>query len=125
MMGLFLFNISIAIFNSLGIWNIGYGASDTNGLIAIFTMSAVVGVVGALAAAAGLSRFAPGAQNAAVYGSFSGIYIALWTYTSILIYSISKGVGGLILVGVFSAIVFSSLIIGLYQMVTGGWQSYE
>jgi len=125
MMGLFLFNISVAIFNILGIWNIGYGAQSIEGLIGMFTLVIVIGVIGALSTAAAVSKLSPYAQNTAVYASFSGIYLGLWTYTALLLSSISEGVGGLIMVSVFTAIVMSSLVVGLYQMVTGGWQSYE
>jgi len=125
MMGLFLFNISVIVFNSMGIWTIGFGANNLDSLSEIFTVSAVFGLIGLLIAAAFASYFIPGGQSKVVYFSFSVLYMGLWGYTSTLLLSISKGVGGLIMITVFSTVFIATLIAGLYQMVTGGWQSYE
>jgi len=125
MMGLFLFNISVIVFNQMGIWNIGYGGSDLTSVVGMISVAIIVGLVSSFTAAAAISRFAPGAQNAALYASFSGIYLGLWAYTSLLLNSISESVGGLVMITIFSAIFIFALIIGIYQMVTGGWQSYE
>jgi len=125
MMGLFLFNISVIVFNMMSIWTIGYGGSDLTTIIGMVSLSVIVGLVSAFTAAAAISRFAPGAQNVALYASFSGLYLGLWAYTSLLLNSISESVGGLAMISIFTAIFIVALVIGMYQMVTGGWQSYE
>ena len=72
------------------------------------------------------SYFAPNAQHVAVYSLFSGTYWALWTNTTILLSSIAEGISSVAtIVVVFFAIAVILWIVGLSQMITGGWASYE
>jgi len=126
MMALLLFNIVIAVFATLDIWDFGYNAYSYENIAVTIGTYTVVFVVALLATAALASYLFPAGERNTIYILFSGVYWALWQSTRSIFDSIFEDTGaGLILIGVFFGIAAILWLVGLSQMVTGGWASHE
>ena len=131
LMGLILFNISIGLFNAFGIWDIGY-TGNISDIITRLSISLVTGLLVGLGIATAAGILFPHAEKNVTYASFSLIFITLWTNTTLIFSSFgyeidqaTNSVNGTLLVSCFFAIGVILLIVGIYQMSTGGWASYE
>ena len=127
LMGMILFNMSVSIFNMFGIWNIGYTGSNIS-----FGFNAITAILGALAIATAAGILFPHAEKNVVYMIILPAFIVLWTNTSLIFssfgFQIDAATGtnhGTLLILGFLSIGIIMFIIGVVQMSTGGWQSYE
>lgn len=147
MLYLFIFNMFFwTVTEGLGIFNTSANVDEnfnlstsTNqstwttalGLIGKFTMlgsyGGIVLLAGALAGGAMIGYFTSGqASHGIVYGLFSFFF---WTGTGntlTLFYNLSGGhIGALYVLTIFGMIIGIVFVVGLFQMVTGGWKTYE
>jgi len=101
------------------------------GLLATIGGASIIVIAGTLAATTvigGLFKVQRASQ-AVVYGFFTTIfwysYVSasnvLWSMTSTL----SGMYGALVVLMIITAVIAYVFIVGLFQMVTGGWKSYE
>jgi len=133
MMFLFIFNLFLIVIDSgLDIYDLGY---STNPLFNIFGnagLSYLAVLLGAeavsLASAAVIGGFFH-VQNSAQGLAYVGFSTAFWVtygYSLDVFVNILKDLeGAFVIYLIFTAIVGYIFLAGLYQMVTGGWKSYE
>jgi len=136
MMFLFIFNLFMyAVDTGLGIYDLGYSNSffaisttDPDVFLEQVATKTIAVVAAALASAAiigGLLHVQKSSQ-AVVYGAFTAVFWLSFISTLTVFNTIvSKYVNIIWIFGIFTAIVGFIFLAGLYQMVTGGWKSYE
>lgn len=126
MMAMLLFNITIAVFASTGIWDFGYNAYSYENIATTVGTYTVVAVLASLITAAVASYLFPAGERSAIYIVFSAVYWVLWESTRNIFDSIMQSnTAGLVLIAVFFAVAVILWLVGLSQMVTGGWASHE
>lgn len=137
LMFLLLFNLVMWGFGALGIFNLEYGYitppdNDESGLgllatIAGVTIEALIISLTSYAIIGYITKARPSPANA-IYGLFSGLFWTSYLNAIIVFKNMAKSLPtGVTLVplAIFTAIVGYVFIIGLSQMVTGGWKSYK
>jgi len=126
MMGMFFFNVAFIIYNSLGIWNTGFGRSDISVYTEEFAILVILATAGTLAAAAATAKLFPYAQHGVIYVAFAGMYLFMAGTTFSILRAMAQklGAGATLMVDIFMVVVVITLVIAIYQMVTGGWKSF-
>lgn len=125
MMYMFFVNIAFALYATLGIWSTGFGAVTVDSLVVALQWSLIGTTTVSIGGAIALSKWVPYGPHGAVYVAFIAVYVGIWSYTSKLLDDIVRNTGSAQLVTVFAAVVVITLIVGIYQMVTGGWKGYK
>ena len=135
-MFLFIFSMMTWIVSSgLHIYDLNYGAPDPSGYdeYGILTYQHFLSITGGIVAGAiiGMLLRVREASQKIIYSTFSVIFWASFIETIQIFGNVAKSipsasgyVGGLVLLVVFFGIVAYVFIVGLMQMVTGGWKSY-
>jgi len=107
--------MSSIIYNIFGAFGLATGTTTftlyTNLLAAI-----IVGILGGITATAFLSKLFPGMADTAYLGAFAGLYLALWTHTSLWLNSLFEQYAGLYIITIFGIISIITLFFGLIQM---------
>ena len=147
MMFLLIFNVMLWIITiGLGLYNLGYQldydiedddygtVNETtkmqrkqNALLWRLTGQTIFMAVTAILAGAVIGSFfnIQRASQAYVYGAITSVFWTTYGSTFSVFYTISSSVpGGIIILILFTAIIAYVFLVGLFQMVTGGWKSY-
>lgn len=129
MMGMILFNMSVGLFDIFGIWRMEYSSYDVTN---IFSLSLVLVFLGGVSIATAAGILFPHAEKNVVYGLLTLTFMPLWLNTTVIFssfgFQIDKITGtsnGTILIGGFLAVGIFMFLIGIIQMSTGGWATYE
>jgi len=149
MLFLFIFNMFFWVITAgIAIYEVEYStdegfdlSGDTNpsiwtslgvlGGVTLFgSLYSSIGLLGAaLAAGAMIGIFKSGqASQGIVYGAFTYFFWSGMGNTFTALYSMVKGpyaIGALYILTIFGMIIAVVFIVGLFQMATGGWKSYE
>jgi len=141
---LLIFNMMIwAVDAGLHIYDLNFSGLDpetedadlgekytAHGLLASVAGISIILVVGSLVSGAIIGSIirVEKASQAYVYGAFTAVFWfsytqainVFWNITSVLTHSF----GALVVVIIFTAVIGYIFLVGLFQMVTGGWKSY-
>ena len=151
MMFLLVFNLMIwAVDTGLGIYDIDFSGGDdynpenvqeaadakgtdytSHGLLATIAGTSIILIAGTLVAGAIIGNILriEKASQAYVYGAFTAVFWTsylsaagvLWSMTTTL----SGAYGAWVVLMIITAVIAYVFVVGLFQMVTGGWKSYE
>jgi ABC-type amino acid transport system permease subunit len=145
MMFLLIFNVMLWIISiGLGIYDLGYQSdivredgmdfgdeSDINArqnaLLNRITNTTLAMALSSILGGAiiGLIAKEMRASQYFVYSSITSVFWITYINTFTIFLSISESIpGGILILTLFTAIIVYIFLVGLYQMVTGGWKSY-
>ncbi|RLF62132.1 MAG: hypothetical protein DRN16_02400 [Thermoplasmata archaeon] len=96
--------------------------------IGIVHISGITSLIGALILGTAIFTFVSGKIASAPrvgYALFTYFFWNSYIKTTEVFYNLTKDIGGLPILGMITVIVGIVFIAGLYQMITGGWKSYE
>ena len=142
LMFLFIFNMFLWVLTSVGVYvnfASSYASEDfqdvtqnknpnlVDAFFGNFGFLSVVTLAGTLAGASIIGLVvAKQAPQGIVYGAFTWLFWTSYIRCMNVFYNISKDIpGGIPILGLITVIVAIIFIVGLEQMVTGGWSTYE
>ena len=137
LMFLLIFNSFVWVVDGgLHIYDLDYSGLDpsetsesTEGFFGILTSGSTIAALAvAIAGGAlvgGMLRIQKASQGV-VYGAFTAVFWFSYLQAMTILWNISESVpgAGIILLTVMTAVVGYVFVVGLFQMVTGGWKSY-
>lgn len=117
-------NLAVIVFSSVGIWSSSLTTINLQTLLTSFSAGAIA--FGVTLAGASVFSKQINLERKAVFGMLTALYVSMTTITYGIIDSANVYVNEYFNISSFFLIIIGLVyIIGLVQMVTGGFKSYE